>query len=73
MLAVIRPYGIVVLIQISARHDHGGGRIRLLNYLSRSHLILLDLHREAFSSSCGDMKSLERIQSVLKSGKPVRN
>lgn len=34
---------------------------------------LLDLEREAFLSLCGERKSLERIQSVLKSGKPVRN
>ena len=34
---------------------------------------LLDLEREAFLSLCGEKKSLERIQSVLKSGKPIRN
>jgi 3-hydroxyacyl-CoA dehydrogenase len=34
---------------------------------------LLDLEREAFLSLCGERKSLERIQSVLKGGKPVRN
>ena len=34
---------------------------------------LLDLEREAFLSLCGERKSLERIQSVLKSGKPLRN
>ena len=34
---------------------------------------LLDLEREAFLSLCGEKKSLERIQSVLKTGKPVRN
>jgi len=34
---------------------------------------LLDLEREAFLSLCGEKKTLERIQSVLKSGKPVRN
>jgi 3-hydroxyacyl-CoA dehydrogenase len=34
---------------------------------------LLDLEREAFLSLCGERKTLERIQSVLKSGKPVRN
>ncbi len=34
---------------------------------------LLDLEREAFLSLCGERKSLERIQSVLKSGRPVRN
>lgn len=34
---------------------------------------LLDLEREAFLSLCGERKTLERIQSVLKTGKPVRN
>jgi len=34
---------------------------------------LLDLERQAFLSLCGEKKTLERIQSVLKSGRPVRN
>jgi 3-hydroxyacyl-CoA dehydrogenase len=34
---------------------------------------ILDLEREAFLSLCGERKTLERIQSVLKGGKPVRN
>ncbi len=34
---------------------------------------LLNLEREAFLSLCGERKTLERLQSVLKSGKPVRN
>jgi 3-hydroxyacyl-CoA dehydrogenase len=34
---------------------------------------LLDLEREAFLSLCGEKKTLERIQGVLKTGKPVRN
>ncbi|HEY8689375.1 MAG TPA: 3-hydroxyacyl-CoA dehydrogenase/enoyl-CoA hydratase family protein [Chitinophagaceae bacterium] len=34
---------------------------------------LLDLERAAFLSLCGEKKTLERIQSVLKGGKPVRN
>ncbi|HNM33770.1 MAG TPA: 3-hydroxyacyl-CoA dehydrogenase NAD-binding domain-containing protein [Chitinophagaceae bacterium] len=34
---------------------------------------LLDLEREAFLSLCGEKKTLERIQGVLKNGKPVRN
>ena len=34
---------------------------------------LLKLEREAFLSLCGEKKTLERIQSVLKGGKPVRN
>jgi 3-hydroxyacyl-CoA dehydrogenase len=34
---------------------------------------LLDLERSAFLSLCGEKKTLERLQSVLKTGKPVRN
>lgn len=34
---------------------------------------LLDLEREAFLSLCGEKKTLERLQSVLKGGKPIRN
>lgn len=34
---------------------------------------LLDLEKEAFLSLCGEKKTLERIQGVLKTGKPVRN
>lgn len=34
---------------------------------------LLDLEREAFLSLAGERKTLERLQSVLKTGKPIRN
>jgi 3-hydroxyacyl-CoA dehydrogenase len=34
---------------------------------------LLDLEREAFLSLTGEKKTLERLQSVLKSGRPIRN
>ena len=34
---------------------------------------LLDLERQAFLSLCGEKKTLERLQSVIKSGKPIRN
>ena len=34
---------------------------------------LLDLEREAFLSLCGEKKTLERMQSILNSGKPLRN
>ena len=34
---------------------------------------LLDLEREAFLSLCGQKKTLERIQHLLKTGKPLRN
>jgi len=34
---------------------------------------LLDLEREAFVSLCGERKTQERIQYLLKTGKPLRN
>ncbi len=34
---------------------------------------LLDLEREAFLSLCGEQKTMERIQHMLKTGKPLRN
>lgn len=34
---------------------------------------LLDLEREAFLSLCGERKTLERIQHMLQTGKPLRN
>jgi 3-hydroxyacyl-CoA dehydrogenase len=34
---------------------------------------LLNLEREAFLSLCGEKKTLERIQSVMTSGRPIRN
>ncbi|MBI4461585.1 MAG: 3-hydroxyacyl-CoA dehydrogenase, partial [Acidobacteria bacterium] len=34
---------------------------------------LLDLERDAFISLCGEPKTQERIQSILKTGKTVRN
>ena len=34
---------------------------------------LLDLEREAFLSLCGTRKTQERIQNMLKTGKPLRN
>jgi 3-hydroxyacyl-CoA dehydrogenase len=34
---------------------------------------LLDLEREAFLRLCGERTTLERIQHMLKTGKPLRN
>ncbi|MBX3240321.1 MAG: 3-hydroxyacyl-CoA dehydrogenase [Chitinophagaceae bacterium] len=48
-----------------------GGDLSEPTYVSEQYL--LDLEREAFLSLCGEKKTLERIQSVLKGGKPVRN
>jgi 3-hydroxyacyl-CoA dehydrogenase len=48
-----------------------GGDLSEQTFVSEQYL--LDLEREAFLSLCGEKKTLERIQSVLKTGKPVRN
>ncbi len=34
---------------------------------------LLDIEREAFMSLCGEQKTLQRIQHMLETGKPLRN
>ena len=34
---------------------------------------LLDLEREAFLSLCGEAKTQERMQHMLKTGRPLRN
>jgi 3-hydroxyacyl-CoA dehydrogenase len=48
-----------------------GGDLSEQSFVSEQYL--LDLERESFLSLCGEKKTLERIQSVIKSGKPVRN
>ncbi len=48
-----------------------GGDLSEANYVSEQYL--LDLEREVFLSLCGEKKTLERIQAMLKTGKPLRN
>jgi len=48
-----------------------GGDLSEPTFVSEQYI--LDLEREAFLSLCGEKKTLERIQSVLKGGKPIRN
>ncbi len=48
-----------------------GGRAPTGQTVTEQHL--LDLEREAFISLCGIPKSQERIQYMLKNGKPLRN
>ena len=48
-----------------------GGDLSEASLVSEQYLI--DIEREAFLSLCGEKKTLERIQSVLKGGKQVRN
>lgn len=48
-----------------------GGALSEATYVSEQYL--LDLEREAFLSLCTEKKTLERIQHMLKTGKPLRN
>ena len=48
-----------------------GGDLSSYTFVSEKYL--LDLEREAFLSLCGERKTLERIQSILTSGKALRN
>jgi 3-hydroxyacyl-CoA dehydrogenase len=64
-----------------SEHDHkismklgyvmAGGDLSAPTKVSEQYL--LDLEREAFLSLLGEKKTLERIQSMLKTGKPLRN
>jgi len=48
-----------------------GGRLTGEQVVSEQYL--LDLEREAFLSLCGNPKTQERMQFMLKTGKPLRN
>lgn len=48
-----------------------GGDLSEASLVSEQYL--LDLEREAFLSLCAERKTLERIQHMLKTGKPLRN
>ena len=48
-----------------------GGDLSEPQEVSESYLI--DLEREAFLSLCTEQKTLERIQHMLETGKPLRN
>ncbi len=52
-------------------HVLSGGRLTGEQVVSEQYL--LDLEREAFLSLCGNMKTQERMQYMLKTGKPLRN
>jgi 3-hydroxyacyl-CoA dehydrogenase len=48
-----------------------GGNVPGPTTVSEQHL--LDLERESFLRLCGERKSLERMQAILETGKPLRN
>ena len=70
-----------VVPEVAVEHDRTIG-LKLANVLCGGDLTgtqqvseqyLLDLEREAFLSLLGERKTLERIQALLKTGKPLRN
>ncbi|MCW3122351.1 MAG: 3-hydroxyacyl-CoA dehydrogenase NAD-binding [Flavipsychrobacter sp.] len=48
-----------------------GGDLSAESIVSEQYL--LDIEREAFLSLCGQKKTLERLQSIITTGKPLRN
>jgi 3-hydroxyacyl-CoA dehydrogenase len=65
----ISDYDVIVLEKLA--HVLSGGRLMGEQTVSEQHL--LDLEREAFLSLCGNVKTQERMQHTLKTGKPLRN
>jgi len=59
------------LISQKLAYIMAGGDLSEPAYVSEQYL--LDLEREAFLSLCGERKTLERIQHMLNTGKPLRN
>ena len=59
------------LIAEKLAHVMCGGDLTSASLVSEQYL--LDLEREAFLSLCGQKKTLERLQSILTTGKPLRN
>jgi 3-hydroxyacyl-CoA dehydrogenase len=60
-----------VLIGRLLAHAIAGGSLAHATTVSEARM--LDLEREAFLKLCGEPKTLERIQHMLKTGKPLRN
>jgi len=66
----ISDYDVVVGTHL-AKILCGGGEFTSPQLVSEQYV--LDLEREAFVSLCGNKKTVERIQYMLKKGKPLRN
>jgi 3-hydroxyacyl-CoA dehydrogenase len=66
----ISDYDVVVGTQLG-KVLSGGGEFTSPQLVSEQYL--LDLEREAFVSLCGQKKTVERMQYMLKKGKPLRN
>jgi len=65
----ISDYDVVVAEKLA--NVLSGGRLTGEQTVSEQYL--LDLEREAFLSLCGNPKTQERIQYMLKTGKPLRS
>jgi 3-hydroxyacyl-CoA dehydrogenase len=65
----ITDYDVIVAEKLA--HVLSGGRLTGPQTISEQYL--LDLEREAFLSLCGNPKTQERMQYMLKTGKPLRN
>jgi 3-hydroxyacyl-CoA dehydrogenase len=65
----ISDYDVIVAEKLA--HILSGGRLSGEQTVSEQYL--LDLEREAFLSLCGNPKTQERMQYMLKTGKPLRN
>jgi 3-hydroxyacyl-CoA dehydrogenase len=65
----ITDYEVVIAEKLA--HILSGGRLSGAQTVSEQYL--LDLEREAFLSLCGNPKTQERMQYMLKTGKPLRN
>ena len=66
----ISDYDVVIGTEL-ARVLSGGGQFTAPQRVSERYL--LDLEREAFLKLCGQRKTQERMQHMLKKGKPLRN
>ena len=66
----ISDYDVLVGTEL-ARVLSGGGEFTAPQRVSEQYL--LDLEREAFVRLCGQRKTVERMQYMLKKGKPLRN
>ena len=60
-----------VIVAEKLAHVISGGRLTGEQTVTEQYL--LDLEREAFLSLCGNPKTQERMQFMLKTGKPLRN
>jgi 3-hydroxyacyl-CoA dehydrogenase len=65
----ISDYDVIIAEKLA--HILSGGRLSGAQTVSEQYL--LDLEREAFLSLCGNPKTQERMQYMLKTGKPLRN